>query len=515
MTHRAFRKVFSNTAWMAASRLAVALVKFVTVPLVLGTYGRASYGLIALATGLNAYLQVLALGLPSGVVRHVAMALGRGDRAEVAGIARSSLSLYLGLGVLNALALGVVATWGEGLFNLAPGQWAILQDLVIITTFCALLSWPASLASQWLTAAEEIAWDSGLLLAQALLELVLVVWVSRTAHPPSLPVFFAAQMGLMFLPLPWRLWRWRRYCPLAASLCPGWNTTVFRPVLTYSAGLILMHLARVSAMELRPVILGMRAPDGALAASDFRVLFGITQLVLMASSWFSAPLLPAVARATSRSDARFLARVTYDLTRWVWGVLALPLWIGIACAAPLLRLYVGESLVALAPWLRVWLAALASVLYLGPLSAVVLADGRVRALVVSSLVACAAALGVGWWLTPRLGLGGVMLGTVVYYGIQMVFYHVYFIPRILKADTGRLLRTALLPPVIAGLFALPAGFFAVRWAGRAAPLAQVGAGGLAVALVYLPIALRWFVKPSDLRRLWSVLRASDPEPAHV
>src|SRR5690606_35490023 len=67
------KRIFSGSAWGIMAKILDAAAKFVTIPLLVGYYGKVDYGLIALAFSLNAYLRLMDLGMNVGSVRFFSM----------------------------------------------------------------------------------------------------------------------------------------------------------------------------------------------------------------------------------------------------------------------------------------------------------------------------------------------------------------------------------------------------------------------------------------------------------
>ncbi len=143
---------------MAISRIAIAIVKFVSVPMLLNHYGMGQFGLIALAVSLNAYLQILSMGLPSGIVRYVAISLGESSHSKLVSLCGSGFSLYLLIGTLNVLVLWALSFKVDTLFNISPSEAEILKLLVLMSAVSSFFFWIGSYLEQLLTAAEEISW---------------------------------------------------------------------------------------------------------------------------------------------------------------------------------------------------------------------------------------------------------------------------------------------------------------------------------------------------------------------
>ena len=446
-----FKRILKNTIWMGISRIGIGAVKFITVPMLLHYYGKEQFGLIALTLALNGYLQILAMGLPSGIVRFVAIKLGGGDEKGLGRLSGSGMTMYLIIGVLNALILGSFALWGLQVFNVSEIQILTLRTLVIISAISSFFFWIGSYLDQLLGAAEEIAWRSKLQGFQAVLELGVVLFITRSGLHFGVEIYFILLLVCMHLMTPLKLVRWRKHITLRKSLRPCWDWKTFRPVCFYSVWMMLFAIIRTSSVELRPLLLGANALDGAGAAAEYRILLGITQFVLMTYGWVATPLLPAVSKAYGSGNKAIAGNIIVGITRPVWAVLGIILFGFLSCSKPLLILYVGEEYAHLSGALDSWLLALSVNLFLGPTAVAVMATGRVKALVSFTVVSSLTSLTMLWWLADSWGLQAAVAATLLYNVLQFVFYIVFIMPKLIPGSAFIFVLKDFVPVMMVGL----------------------------------------------------------------
>lgn len=60
---------FSSFFWSTFQKIINAIVGFISVPLLLGYYGKAEYGILGIATACNGYMHLLDLGMNTGAVK--------------------------------------------------------------------------------------------------------------------------------------------------------------------------------------------------------------------------------------------------------------------------------------------------------------------------------------------------------------------------------------------------------------------------------------------------------------
>src|SRR5690554_7500518 len=116
------KRIFSGSAWGIMAKILDAAAKFVTIPLLVGYYGKVDYGLIALVFSLNAYLRLMDLGMNVGSVRFFSMWVAKEEWEKIQKVSRSSIVFYGSIGLINALIFFLMADYGRYFFNLADHQ---------------------------------------------------------------------------------------------------------------------------------------------------------------------------------------------------------------------------------------------------------------------------------------------------------------------------------------------------------------------------------------------------------
>jgi len=115
------RWLVRNTALNLTGQVLSSLVAVVTIPYVVHRLGVERFGVLSIAWILLGYFSLFDLGLGRATTKHVAEALGKGDRETVPGIIWTSLSLQVLLGITGALALAALTPLLAGrVLNISP-----------------------------------------------------------------------------------------------------------------------------------------------------------------------------------------------------------------------------------------------------------------------------------------------------------------------------------------------------------------------------------------------------------
>ena len=148
---------FSSFFWSTLSRILNAIFGFVSVPLLLGYFGKAEYGLLSIATACNGYMHLMDLGMNTGAIKFFAQWEAEGKRDMVYKVSRTNTTFYLIISVINIIGLFALAFWGENLFSVTHEQFATLRYCFLILALFSCISWVTTVYTQLLTADKKIA----------------------------------------------------------------------------------------------------------------------------------------------------------------------------------------------------------------------------------------------------------------------------------------------------------------------------------------------------------------------
>jgi len=489
-----------------ASKIINALIQMICLPVLLMAFGKENYGLIVIAMSLNTFIAIIQLGLPSGIPKYVAEWLARDDQQKLTTAMQTVSVFYMGMALLNGLVLLGIAFFGLNLFNIHPEQVETLRILLVITAITSFFSIPASALDQLLTGAQELAFVSCLEMVKNGFFALLVLSIFMIPDSLSLIEFYAMRCGLMFLMIPFKLWRWTKRGRLRA-FWPSWNFPAVRPLLFYCLSMMVFSVFSSISKNITPLILAARVPDNAGAVmADYQVINYVQMMMMMIVGSLMAALVPHISAAASGGDQKIFKKTIVQGTKVVWSFGALVGFGVIMLSREVILVYVGPDYLHLSFWLQLYVVAILYNLYSPAMASAILASGKLIPLVYATGIGCIVSLATCWILAPKFGVGSVAFAMIGYILVYFVVTHFWYFPKYFKINPINQICKVLLPPVLAGVLMCVAGRWIINLIGSNNSWMNIGIGAVAGTGMYLVVILVIYIRPSELKSMVLMLR---------
>lgn len=442
----------SSFFWSTLSKLLNAIFNFLAVPLLLGLYGKADYGLLVLATSCNGYMHLLDFGMNTGAVKFFSQWRTEGNLEKIRKVGATNTTFYLLVAAINILGLIALAFWGEPLFNITHQQFLTLRQCLLIIALFSAFSWGAAPFCQLLTAYKHMAF---VMQMESLLPLLKIGLICFTLYSqlPMTHYFFLMTMILATLVIPYA---WRcLHDGIVQSLKPRWYWKDFKVVLTFSLAVFILSLFRVTAAQSRPILMSMFASDGAISVAEFNIISVFPTFIIMLSGTFSGIFLPQASELVARCDQPAIEAFAYKwttLSTVVVNILCVPFILG---AKNALTAYVGSSYANLSLWLILWIVTVLIQMHTTAGEALILACGRTRPLVMAAAMACMLSVILNIVLCSWLQVGSAVVSYLLYVIIVIGVNYVILYKRLLNVSRLKMLM-CFLKPTLAG--AIPLAF---------------------------------------------------------
>lgn len=436
------KNIFGGVAWSLIFNVTNAVYGFFSVPLLLNYFGKEQYGLIGIALSVNLYLRILDMGFSSGNVKFFSSYLAKNDYEGLNKLFQSSLLFYLVIAAINALVLLVLGIYPEYIFHFSANDTVVFRELMYILIITSFPVWGGNVMEQLLRSNDLVAWQQRILLLTKVAQLL--VLFATIYLQMSLVSFFLFNTLCSVINIPFYVGRIKKL-QIGISFIPQYHKKAMAEVLPYCLSVFSFGIFQFSANYLRPVFLGIKL--GVTSVSDFRVIEGIANMVLILGSSFVGVILPHAAKVRETGDKVKEMQIALDGTRYISIFLGLIIFGFTLSSKELLILYVGEKNAYLVPWLNLWIFSLLG-LHNSALSSLVLVSNSLRPIVYISAFSTFFSLTLAWFFMDIFGMGGVIIAYTCYVISQLSYYYFYYYPKKLHYNSWTIFKGSFLLPTL-------------------------------------------------------------------
>lgn len=423
-------------AAFGARGLSLAL-SLATVPLTLGYLGAERYGMWVTISSMIALLGFTDLGIGNGLLNAVARAIATDAYDQARRAVSSGLLLVAGLATVLAsvfLLIGRFVPWANVLAVSSPLAANEASAAVTAWVVCFLLGQPLAVATQVRLARQE-----GYLvhLSAAAGNLAAVAALLGVIH---------ARLGLPILVLAMAI------PPLIATAVNGAvlfgrNAPELRPALRcveLATGVqlvrtgflfFLLQLSMAAAFTSDTLVVAHIVGPEAVASYGvtsrlFLIPSGVIGIMLM-------PLWPAYGEAVARGDMAWVRSTLRRSLRIGLSIIVPAAILLVALGDPIINIWVGSAVrppFLLILGFGIWITLSA----VGVAVAMVLnGAGEIRLQAVAAVAMATANLPLSIWLTARIGVPGVIWGTVLTYAVLVLIPMALYLPGVLARIADR------------------------------------------------------------------------------
>jgi O-antigen/teichoic acid export membrane protein len=401
-----------GTFWFGTKTVVQIVAAFWTIPLIVHAIGPDANGAYNFAWGFGFIQFLLEFGMGSAIQRQISQSWTRGDRAAVERIVGCGTVFYAGVAVIQIAVLAWIATYAVPRSSYTGASLDLAVRLLWLQAVMAPFFGLSTVATSVLQAARRYDFLPRLDLLVLLLRFGTLLVGLRLGVDFFLIVVVQVlmQVGLLLGPSLWVMIRELGIVPHFR----GANWADFRQLTTVSAYLFLIQLSVVLADRIDTTILGFALPEN--VAGPATTVYGVVSkpfTQIRQTCWTLTYLvLPAVASLAAANDAATLERIKYDGTRLLIGLLAPVALLAAIDAGPFLTLWMGPAYTPYAGLMRLFLIATLP-LGISVLVQTCIGLGKIKVIGVAALGGSLVNLPLSYFLTLRIGVAGVIWGTVL------------------------------------------------------------------------------------------------------
>lgn len=468
-------RLLRGTFWLALRVPLQFVLALITTRLVLEAIGPVENGAYTFAWGFGFFQFLFEFGASSALQRQISDAWTRHDRDRVNRLISCGLTFYAAMSVLQMAALLWVAYGALPYSKLQPDSYPLVTKLLWLQALTAPCFGMSMVVSSVLQAARRYDFVPRYEIAITLLRF-LVLLVGVKAGVDFFLIVTAQTIIQVALGLGPALWVMRHELGHMPHF-HGARWVDYKVLGQFSFFVALIQISVVLADKLDTTILGFVLTPNAEPALTVYSVVSKPFLQLRQTGWMLAfMVMPAVASLAAAADKRGLDRVKYDGTRLHIGALlpvGLLAWI---YAAPFLSFWLGQrqwsairalgyDLTDVAGLMRLFLIAALPVALSVPVQ-MSIGLNRIQVIAWAALAGSLLNLPLSCYLTARIGVAGVIWGTIVTTLFSNLLIPGIYVFRVLEIDPRAYFKRTLSAP-LAGAAVLIASTWVL---GRLAPV---------------------------------------------
>jgi len=338
--------VRQNTAASYLSQGYVTAIGIAIVPVYLRFMGAEAYGLIGFFTSLQAWFQLLDVGLTPAISREAArFRSGAVDPASLRRLLRALETIFIAIAILGGLALflasGAIATRWLRPHHLAASDVALSIEFMAVTV---AIRWVGGLYRGVISGFERIVWLSGFTTVVGTIRYLLPIPILiRLGFTPQ--NFFAYQtmvaaMELMVLVI--QTYRLVPGIPAQEVVPTGWKS--LRAILGFSVSIAASGSIWVAVTQTDKLLLSRLLPLADYGYYSMAVL--VANGVLLVSTPLATAFVPRLTAICAEGDDKRLLSLYRGASQFI-AVLVIPIALVLAfLARPIIWAWTGNHLIA-------------------------------------------------------------------------------------------------------------------------------------------------------------------------
>jgi O-antigen/teichoic acid export membrane protein len=438
------RRVFRNTLISGVVGVLSLLINFFVVAFAIRKLGMSSYGVFVLALSFSVssgYLSISDLGLQAGVSRFIADADGRGDRDRMGEVVSSALAILICTAVVAALILLALAVGASHLFHVPTESLrTALSLLFVLFAAESLFSLPGLAFYGLLQGLQRYGRIKAVDLSRQLVYTAAVVVVLGTGH--GAVAFGAVTVASS-------LFSALGYAVMARLSCPELRISPhlisragLRPLAGFSVWAFVAAINGVIWAQMDKVILAAVSPVSVLTGYD--IANRLQSAASYPLSFTTQAVVPAAANLSAMESTVRLRQLLIRGTRYTLS-LSFPATIAaMILARPLIVSWVGQQYAAMSGPAQLFLVYQLVISSATIAHTILIGRGRIRTVAAYASMAMVVNLAISLALVRPLGISGVIIGTLVGYGITAPLY-IRLALQELSMGLREFFRSAILP----------------------------------------------------------------------
>jgi O-antigen/teichoic acid export membrane protein len=312
------QRIATNVLYQFACQVLLLSLSFAVAPYIVHHLGVESYGILLLVGLTTNYFGVAELGVGQASIKFMADSFARRDWDEFRRVFWTSISTYLCLGAITALALVAVTPWLVHLLRVPPASRVLTQQALYISAVGLFISMMSSIVSAVPRALERFDIFSFVGVTVGVCQVVLNLLLLHFGY--SLLALISAGTAIQLAVLVVYACIAKKLVPFIGR--PQWNSGSFRKLLRFGSLAVISQLVGPILTNAEKFILGSLSTVSAV--TFYSVSYNLSSAITAVPCGIAGVLFPTFSRLTAEQDLRRSTDLLVRSTKYLFaGVLPL------------------------------------------------------------------------------------------------------------------------------------------------------------------------------------------------
>ena len=418
------KRIFSNTISAYSLKVVQLLLNLIAIPIFIKYLGAEGFALITFANVFVGYFYILDFGLTNGVTKYIAQYLATKDYNKVNQVINSTLFVFFILGSFIFLFIYSIVSLGLiNYFDVSDNLKHESISVFIIAGLISLVSWPKMILESVYKGLQDFTTLNFLLGIGRIFSVAFSILATAWFDISIKYIFILFNLDKIFL--------FFIFYYLLINKLTFWkfkmgnvSFVTLKEILSFSGWVMLANLSAFLEYQIDYFIIVSML--GLSFVTDYTVIFYLFHFIQQISGLASSAILPAVSAIQAKKDYHLINKFIYKGSKYhnmVYVPLSMVLYI---ISEPFINLWVGVYYLKYL-WI-VKLSILFQVIWQSNsfLGNIYYGVGKSKKLGLLALIIGLSNLSLSLFLVDKLGLIGVILGTIIV-GVCSVPFEFYWI----------------------------------------------------------------------------------------
>ena len=450
------KNIFNGKAIISASLLSYlnlfvsTIVGLLIVPILVKNLGTAQYGIYILLISSIGYLSLFNLGFTDAIIRYVSEYHALNAVESIKKIISTATYFFLFIGIIILIICGLIIEYLPYYFNLDSKYYSIFRIGFMTLAFNFVISLQGSLLSSIIAGYQKNHIVKIFNLIQIITYNGLIYLLVKFGFGILGITYSAILSAFLFLFLClFYIYRNNIVYTISTTF---FDKNLLSYIFPYSFRVFIMSLTSQILYRSDAIVIGVIL--GSVSLTSFDLMYKICFIVATLSTVFSDVLFPTYARLNILNDKEQINKLLqinlfigisivsfFTMFLYIWGKSIFLIWVGNKVEIPMNVFFLMLTINFLHA--------------IGPCYTVLKAIGRVKLIMISSIVNSIFNIILSIYLAKKIGLSGVILATIFSHLTTDTLISFYSIKKYLNISIKKLMYNAIIPPILISMIVYP------------------------------------------------------------